>query len=114
MGIYDDVNNSSGSRFIILTDLKQEVPTGRLYVMREEMRKTYTGKEYPVLTVEDEDGNSYDVAAWPRDVKRVLLEFGKDTKGWNAQGGIQLQKNSSASRWEFVPCKLDIVEEVVR
>lgn len=113
MGIYDDVSTSNGSRFIILTDTKQDVPTGRLYVMREEMRKTYAGKEYPVLTVEDEDGNAYDVAAWPRDVKRVLIQYGNSTQGWNDQGGIRLQKNSNGSRWEFVPCELQVTEERV-
>lgn len=113
MGIYDNATTRNGNRFLILTDLTQEVPTGPLLVVREEMRKNYAGKEYPVLTVEDESGELYDVAAWERDVKRVIAEFGKDTAGWNTQGGIMLKKNGNGSRWEFHPCPLEVVEERV-
>jgi len=114
MGIYDNATTRNGNRFLILTDMKQEVPTGVLLVVSEEMRKNYAGKEYPVITVEDEKGDRYDCAAWERDVKEVIRNFGTDTKSWNAQGGIMLEKNSSGSRWVFVPAPLEAVEEIVR
>lgn len=113
MGIYDNATTSNGNRFLILTDMKQEMPTGVLLVESAKMRKNYAGKEYPVLTVEDEKGERYDIAAWERDVKEVIRQFGTNTDTWNAQGGLLLQKNPSGTRWMILPAPLEVIEEKV-
>jgi len=114
MGIYDNATTRNGNRFLILTDTKQAVPKGVLLVVSEAMRKNYEGKEYPVLTLEDEKGNRYDCAAWERDVKEVIHQFGTDTASWNAQGGVMLKLNSSGSRWVLTPAPMEVIEEMVR
>lgn len=77
--VYDDAPTG---RFIILSDLKQEFPTGPLTVKSASEKKNAGGKTYPVLVLEDEAGVLYEVAAWPRDVKACIAEFGGKPTTW--------------------------------
>lgn len=103
---YDESSNEN--RFIILSDLKQEVPTGHLRVVKGEMRKTANNKEYPVLLMEDNDGSSYQVAAWKRDVKRCVAQWGGKIENW---GTVHIALAQTGTRYELIPDDVVVVEE---
>lgn len=104
---YNDV--SDGERFLILSDLQQEVPTGALKVVAREMRTTAsTGKTYPVIVVEGDSGDRYSIAAWPRDCKACIRQWGGEPLQW---GSFELRRG--ASRYELVPRPMQAIEEQV-
>lgn len=75
---------TSGERWLILNDKEQEFPTADLEVINLEVRKTQTGKDMPVLTLENpETGERYQVCAWARDVKAVIAEYGTKPSSWD-------------------------------
>lgn len=103
--VYDDA--PTGSRFLILNDLTQEFPTEPLKVVSAIEREASGGKKYPVLTLEAPDGSTYDVAAWPRDVKECIEEFGGKPTSW---GKVRVARGST--RMKLVPAeKLTATEE---
>lgn len=95
---YND--NVSDSRFLILSDMEQEMPSGRCKVTGAEKRRSNSGKEFPVLTLEDNDGNEYQVSAWQRDVRDCVKQWGVKVhpKDW---GYVEFKK--VGNRYTIVP-----------
>jgi hypothetical protein len=69
-------------RFLILSDLQQAVPQTRLKVVGRELRTNKDGREYPTLRVQDEEGNIYTVAAWKRDCRDLIKQWGGEPLDW--------------------------------
>jgi len=94
---YND--NVSGTRFLILSDMEQTMPATRCKVTDAKKRTSNTGKEFPVLTITDADGNDYDVSAWQRDVKDCITQWGnKNPKDWGFVGFRKI-----GNRYTIVP-----------
>lgn len=98
--VYD---TQPGSRFLILNDLSQQFPEGELKVINAEHRKTSAGREYPVLTLEDASGEEYQVAAWARDVKACIMEYGGVPTSW---GPVMIQRGATRA------CLVPVVQPV--
>lgn len=96
-----DGDGSSG-RYLILSDATQEFPTERLRVVSAEMRDGNSGKPFPVLTLRGEDsGKDFSCAAFSRDVRACVAEWGKKTGGW---GFVTFRTLPHSTRRELVPC----------
>jgi len=97
---FEDVGNG---RFLILTDSNQQFPTERLKVLKAEMKKSSSGKEYPLLTLIGEtSGNEFQIACYSRDVKDCVTEWGKNPESW---GYITFKTTLITNRRSMVPCK---------
>lgn len=82
MGFYDTAKVRS-ERFVRMNDTEQQPPAGRLKVVKAEKRLSADKKEYPVLVLEDEDGNQVCASAWERDVAACLKQWGEvDPVDW--------------------------------
>jgi len=106
-----DIDGIMGYRYIILSDMEQEIPNGPLKVKACEMREAAGGKKYPVLRLEDEDGNEFILSAWKRDVRRCIQEWGGNPLSW---GYITLKRG--ATRIDIFPSepqpvKVEDIEE---
>lgn len=77
-----DTNGMNDERFLILSDLTQEIPDSRLKITGRELRKNAQGKEYPVIMCHDKDGNKYVISAWKRDVRALIQEWGGEPLNW--------------------------------
>jgi len=95
-----DTDNLDGGRFILLNEIRQAPPEPPLEVTRAEMRKSSSGGEFPVLILTDADGNEYAVAAWKRDVKECLKQWGAKPDDW---GQVAIVKSSTGTRYEIKP-----------
>jgi len=103
---YDDDNlGGNGERYIIMSDVKQQIPRRPLRVTKTELRMGRTGKEYPVLTLQDADGNNVACAAWKRDVSMCIKEWGKNPILW---GDVEIVVKGK--RLELWPCDEQRVE----
>jgi hypothetical protein len=104
-------DNTGGERYIILSDMEQVMPSTRCKVTGAVKRKSSSGKEFPVLTIEDTEGNSYSVSAWARDVAACIKQWGTGNPvgSW---GYIGFEKK--ANRYRLIPHEnqLPDVEEV--
>ena len=95
-------------RFLILSDLKQEMPNSRLKVIDKTKRTSMQGKEYKVLILCDEEGTEYEASAWERDVVRCIQEWGTNPDNW---GYLTLEKHPSGNRFLFAPHKNQLPNE---
>jgi hypothetical protein len=99
-----DTDGLNGERFIILNDTHQDVPKGELEIVGSEVRTNRDSKQYPVLLLEDTDGNKFQVAAWKRDVRACILQWGGKVPDWIAgRATVRLVLNDSKSRFEISP-----------
>jgi hypothetical protein len=87
-------------RYVILNDIKQDVPKGPLRVTDRAMRKTADGREYPVIMADDEHGNGFIISAWPRDVRGCIEQWGGEPKDW---GQIRIELARGGMRYCVVP-----------
>lgn len=104
---YDDAPTEG--RFLILNDTEQEFPTACMKVVAAEEKMSYGGKPYPVLTLEDDDGDTYQVAAWKRDVLKCIQQFGTDPLKWEE---VKISLAVGGRRYELVPAAMRVKEEV--
>jgi len=103
---YDDENiDGNGERYIIMSDIAQAIPRAPLRVTKTELRMGRTGKEYPVLTLQDADGHALACAAWKRDVANCIKQWGKNPKDW---GDVEIVVKGK--RLELWPCVEQRVE----
>jgi len=91
----------TAQRYLILGDPKQDFPNGPLRVKKVEAKTSASGKTFPVLTLEDAKGNSYDCAAFPRDVQPCVKEWGKKPSAW---GAVEFTIVKGTTRRCIIPC----------
>lgn len=92
-----DATDVGGVRFLILSDLDQPMPKTRFKVTGAEKKKNAKGLEYPVLKVTDEEGSEYLIAAWKRDVRAPLQEWGGNPLEW---GFLEIKPGNT--RYEII------------
>lgn len=99
-----EYDEGTAGRYLILSDEKQDFPTERLRVVDAEMRDGASGKPFPVLTLKgEESGAEFACAAFSRDVKACVAEWGKKTGGW---GYVTFRKVAHSNRRELVPSEI--------
>lgn len=95
-------DNLDGNRYLILSDVEQVMPATRCKVTAAKMEtSTSSGKTFPILEMEDEEGNQYRVCAWKRDVTKCLKQWGGvPPTDWGFVSFISAQ---GGKRYEIAP-----------
>lgn len=103
-------DGDGSERWLILNDMDQVMPDKPLRVTGREKQQTVTGKTMRVLTLEDEEKNEYRMAAWKRDVRACLQQWGTnvDPLEW---GPVVVVMNQQGTRFILKPAEGSEVKE---
>lgn len=101
---YDTEKFEDKGRSIRLNEIKQKMPEGRFKVADAKKQKALNSDvQYPILVLQDEDGNRYEVMAWERDVKECGRQWaGTHPTDW---GFVEFRLSSTGTRFEIVPAE---------
>lgn len=108
---FDGTNTAPKTRFLILNDIKQDMPSERLRIIGGGVRVGKTsGKPYKWYLLQGDSGDEWESTLWARDVTSCAKEWGDKPKNW---GFLKIQLNKAKTAYELVPHENQLTHEEV-
>ena len=106
---FEYTSDSTSDRWLILSDVEQDMPTEDFKVTEATEKKSQGGKAMPILILKgEESGDVVQICAWKRDVIDCIKQYGGKPETW---GKVGFERKGN--RYLLKPRETKLVEEAV-